>query len=401
MTPSYETGGAAGAPASGGAGSGTASGSGGFGFGNGGFGGTGYAGSVGTGAPEGGSPSGGSAPGGGSAGAPPVQPPSLPLLPLALRGATTIVSDPVRGRFYVAVGLGARAYSASIVTFDPDAGAVIADLPVTVNPDSLAISDDGSTLWAGLHESSSVLKIDTSGDVPVAVAEYSLPPTESPPYPHAAGPMVVLPGTTSSVAVSLHYDALSPSLAGVVVLDEGAARPLRLPSHTGASRLTRGPDGYLLGFNNLHTGFGMYAISVSADGLTQTEHANLITGFDTDIVYDTNLLFGSDGAVVGVSSPNFPILRRPLPVTGPVFPDVAAGVVWVLEGARSEADARPVSLVLVNLPTLEVLARTSFGTPVLTPRHFVRSSDGVFAFIADSYDAEGYTLESGVYWMRP
>lgn len=400
MRPSYGTG-AAGAPVSGSAGSGSTSGLGGIGFGNGGFGGSGFAGSIGTGAPAGGTASGGSAPTGGSAGAPPLQPPSGPLLPLALRGATTMVSDPVRSRLYVAIGSGARAYSSSIVTFDPDAGAVIADLPVTVNPDALAISDDGSTLWVGLHESSSVLKVDTSGDVPLAVAEYALPPTDFPPYPHHAGPMVVLPGTSSSLAVSLHYDALSPSLAGVVVLDDGIPRPQRLPSHTGASRLTNGPDGYLLGFNNLHTGFGVYSISVSGDGLTQTEHPNLIAGFTTDIVYESGLLFGTDGAVISLDFPESPFLLGRLPVLGQVFPDVAAGVVWVLGAPELPYEASSPTLTLVNLSTLEAIYTTVYGSPVVAPRHLVRSASGVFAFIADSYDADGYTLESGAYWMRP
>jgi hypothetical protein len=213
--------------------------------------------------------------------------------------------------------------------------------------------------------------------------------------------MVVLPGTTSSLAVSLHYDGLSPSLAGVVLLDEGVARPLRLPSHTGASRLTQGPEGYLLGFNNLHTGFGVYTITVSDDGLSQTEHPNLVAGFDTDITFDSGVLFGTDGAVISFSSPEFPLPRVPLPVTGQVFPHIATDAAWVLQEAEPQAEATLVSLVLVQLSTREVFDRTDFGTPVRAPRHFIRSANGVFAFIADSADAGGFELESGVYWMRP
>jgi hypothetical protein len=392
--PSYGTGGAnAPPPSSGSAGSSSTSGTGGFGFGDVGFGGSGFAGSVGTGAASGGS--------GGSSGAPPVDTPSAPLLPRTLTGATAIVSDPVRERFYVAVGANVLRSENSIVTLEPSSGAVLSEVPVSATPDSLAISDDGTTLWVGLHDASTVLKVDLSGEVPVPLVEYALPPTDAPPYPLAAGPMVVLPGTTSSLAVSLHYDGLSPSLAGVVVLDEGVARPLRLPSHTGASRLTRGPDGYLLGFNNLHTGFGVYTISVSADGLTQTEHANLVAGFDTDIVFDSGLLFGTDGAVISFSSPEFPLPLGRLPVTGQVFPHLATDAAWVLQEADPQAEATRVSLVLVQLATREVFGRTDFGTLVRRPRHFIRSANGVFAFIADPADATGFELDSGVHWMRP
>jgi len=31
----------------------------------------------------------------------------------------------------------------------------------------------------------------------------------------------------------------------------------------------------------------------------------------------------------------------------------------------------------------------------------VRSTSGVFAFIADTFGADGFTLESSLYWMRP
>jgi hypothetical protein len=365
-------------------------GSGDVGSGGSGFAGSGFAGSVGIGAPSTGS---------GGSSAPPVV--TAPLLPRTLPGATAIVSDPVRARFYVAVGADAPSLANSIVTLDPSSGTVLSEVPVWATPDTFAISDDGSTLWVGLHDASTVLKVDLSGEVPTPVAEYALPPTDFPPYAHAAGPMVVLPGTTSSLAVSLHYDGMSPSLAGVVVLDEGVARPLRLPSHTGASRLTRGPDGYLLGFNNLHTGFGVYTISVDADGLTQTEHPNLVAGFDTDIVFDSGLLFGTDGAVISFSSPEFPLPLEPLPVTGPVFPHLATDAAWVLQQADPQAEATLVSLVLVQLGTREVFDRTDFGTPVRAPRHFIRSANGVFAFIADSPRDTGFERESGVYWMRP
>lgn len=390
MTPASGSGGTAMVPVSGGGGSSSIGG--------------GLAGNAGVGGASGESAPGGEAgspASGGSSGAPPlIEPPSYPLLPRALPGATTIVSDPLRDRLYVAIGADAPAYASSVVAFDPSAGVVSAVLPVGATPDSLAVSDDGTTLWVGLHDSSSVLKADVSGDVPVAVVQYALPPSDSPPYPHHAGPMVVLPGTTSSLAVSLHYDGLSPSLAGVVVLDEGVARPRRLPSHTGASRLTRGPDGFLFGFNNLHGGFGLYSISVDSDGLAQTEHLNLVSGFDTDIVSDRGMLFATDGAIIGLGNPEYPIPLGQLPVAGQVFPDVVVNVVWVLQGPTSEYDPTPPALILVNLPTLEVIDTNYYGTPTVRPRHFVRSRSGVFAYVADYFDDEA-GVASGIHWMRP
>lgn len=327
--------------------------------------------------------------------------PDYPLLPIALPGATALASDPVRDRIYVAVGAGPHDFADSIVSFDPDEGSIVASVVTGGNPTSLAISDDGTTLWVGLHDRSSLLALDVSGEVPVIGTEYALPPSELPPYPLAAGPMVVLPGTTSSVAVSLHFDGVTPSLAGVVVLDEGVPRPRRLPSHTGASRLTLGPEGYLLGYNNLSTGFEMFTIAVSPEGLTQTAHQDLIAGFSTDIVYEDTWLFGTDGAVVRVTSPEYPLPLAALPVTGAIFPDMTVNVVWVLQAPQTEGDVTPVSLVLVSLPSRVVVDTNRYGSRLLAPRHFVRSTGGVFAFIADRLLGDGSLRESGVHWMRP
>lgn len=185
----------------------------------------------------------------------------------------------------------------------------------------------------------------------------------------------------------------------MVLLDDGVPRPLRLPGHTGASRLTRGPDGYLLGFNNLHGGFGVYSIAVSDDGLTQTEHPNLISGFETDIVYDDNQLFGTDGSRVSVANPESPLLLGQLPARGPVVPENLLGVAWVLEGATSHAYPAPLSLVLINLRGLTLLDTTPLATDVLMPRHFVRASGRALAFIADAPSSNGIDFESGVYLL--
>jgi len=382
---------AVGAGGAGRGGSGSGGSSGGFGMGGAGVAPSGGAGGI------GGSGSAGSASNGGSGGSA-IPDFDRPVLPSAFVGATAIANDPGRDRVYVAVGASAPDFANGILTFEPSTGSVVGATWVAGNPTSLAISADGTTLWVGLHDTSSVLEVDVSGLEPVVGSEYPLPPTEFPPYPHAAGPMVVLPGTTSSLAVSLHYDALSPSFAGVVLLDDGVPRPLRLPSHTGASRLALGPDGYLLGYNNLHTGFGMYSIAVSADGLTQTEHTNLIGGFATDIVYEDTRLFGTDGAVVGVTNPEFPLLLGHLPATGAVFPDTAAGVVWVL---REPQSTEHLALVLVDLRTLGLIDATEYLNQVMSPRNLVRSTGGVFVFIADTFGADGFTLESSVFWTRP
>jgi hypothetical protein len=313
-----------------------------------------------------------------------------------------MVADPLRERVYVAMGSTAPKFPNSIVLLDPSTTQMIMQTSVGPNPTSLTLSDDGSTLWVGLHDSSSVRKVDVSGAAALPGAEYVLPPGDYAPYPHAAGPMVVLSGTTSSLAVTLHIDNLSPSLVGVVLLDEGVARPQRLPSGSGASRLTRGPGSFLLGFNDMDGAFGMYSIAVSPEGLSQTEHRNLISGFETDITYDSNLLFATDGSIVDVSNPELPLAAGRLPVAGPVLPSVTAGLAWVLVGAQSHAYPAPLSLAVIELQTLGIVSSTVLGTEILLPRGLIRSASGVLAFIADDPEqtATGFEFTSGVYLLQ-
>lgn len=337
-----------------------------------------------------------SAPGGngGSGGSPAAPAPER--LSSVLPGATAVVSEPVGPRFFVALGASAPQYADHVVAFDVDAGAIVADAFVGGNPDALALSDDGTTLWVGLRERSSVLRVDVSQAL-LPVAEYPLPPGDGVSAP-AAGSLVLLPGSRSSLAISLHGRD-RPTFAGVVLLDEGEPRPLRLPGGTGAARLTRGPDGYLWGHDDAPG--SLYAIGVSADGLSQTEHPNLVSGVGATVVYDTNTLFGSDGSVIRVTNPDYPLLVGQLPATGLVVPDVAAGVAWVLEGARAGGEPARLSLVLVTLPTRERLGASVFDPPVASPRHFVRSRRRAFAFVADTPAGGGAPPESALYWMLP
>jgi hypothetical protein len=381
-------------------------GSGGTGSGGAGTGGAG--GTIGTGfIPTGGTSSGGGAGGSvgssGSGGTDVVTLPPLdqPTIYRRLPGATAIVASPTRDVIYVAVGPSGGDYADSIIVLDPISAEYIGGVRVGPNPDRLAISDDGTTLWAALHDRSSVLEIDVSSDV-VSLDEYVLPEGDFAPRAHAAGPMVLLPGTTDSLAVTLHVDDLSPSLVGVVLLDRGVARPTRLPGHTGASRLTRGPSGYLFGYNNLHGGFGFYVIDVSPEGLHQTEYSNLISGFETDITYADGFVFSTAGDVIDVREPAFPYHAGRLPYAGPVYPEVSAGNAWILSGAESHAYPADLQFAWVDLRTFQPRATALIGSEILMPRNLIRSNGGVFAFIADDPEQTetGFEFDSGVYLMR-
>jgi hypothetical protein len=176
--------------------------------------------------------------------------------------------------------------------------------------------------------------------------------------------MAALPGSNTSLAVSLHRWGVSPSFAGAVVLDDGVPRAMQTSGHTGAARLVAGPTGWLFGFNNLHTGFGFYAIKVAATGLTQTEHPGLINGFDTDIVYAANRVYATSGEVVDVSNPAAPVRAGKFGFVGVMAPRPAANRVFMISAGdsfdRTEARLRvldPGAFVQVTSAAITGLAQ--------------------------------------------
>ncbi len=231
-------------------------------------------------------------------GAPPVEPIVLDV------EARHLIADPAQGVFYATVGGAAAQYANSLVTIDPS-GVVLGSVFVGSDPWTMALSDDQSTLWVSLRGSYEIRRVDLSSGVQVRMEEHALPPDAWGDLAYA-GPMVALPNTTKSLGISLHREGVSPSYAGTIIVDDGVARAVKTAGHTGASRLTAGPDGWLFGFNNLHTGFGFYPLSVTASGVTSTEFDDLVSGFSTDITFAGDRVFATSGEVVDVSVPSAP-----------------------------------------------------------------------------------------------
>lgn len=241
--------------------------------------------------------------------------------PLANIVPAHVLADRERELLYVTVRGDAPEHPNELVVIDPQLLEVVDTMFVGSNPGTLALSDDGTTLWVGLDGSHEIARVNLETTPPTVEDSFVLPPGDWGDLAQA-GPMVVLPGTSDSVAVSLHRPDVSPSFAGVAILDDGIPRPDQTPGHTGASRLTGGPPGWLFGYNNLHTGYGFYAIEVLANGPTQTEHSDLIAGFGTDIVYADGRVYATSGEIVDVSNPGQPIPAGEFPFAGLVIPQL-------------------------------------------------------------------------------
>ncbi|SDF90676.1 beta strand repeat-containing protein [Terriglobus roseus] len=134
-----------------------------------------------------------------------------------------MVKHPTNGLLYVSVpGSAGPPYGNTVVSVDPATGTFGKPILVGSEPNKLAISSDGTTMWVGLDGVSAVQKVDlTTGTLGMqfslggGVGTYSYTPVV-----HA---IAVLPGTTNSVAISA---LASPYLYEdyLTIYDNGVAR---------------------------------------------------------------------------------------------------------------------------------------------------------------------------------
>jgi hypothetical protein len=132
--------------------------------------------------------------------------------------------NPLNKLLYVSVPSSAGApYGNSVVSVDPETGALGTPIPVGSEPGQLAISSDGTTLWVGLDGASAIRKVDlTTG---TAGMQFSLSNNSGiyayPPIVHA---IAVLPGSSNSIVVSsaLNQYTYEDMLQ---IFDSGVPRP--------------------------------------------------------------------------------------------------------------------------------------------------------------------------------
>jgi uncharacterized repeat protein (TIGR01451 family) len=116
--------------------------------------------------------------------------------------SNSMVYNPANGLFYLSIPSSAGTlYGNSVVSVDPATGALGRPIPVGSEPNRLAISSDGTTLWVGLDGASAVREVNlTTGTAGLQFGLggnsgiYANPPT--------ALALAVLPGSPNSVIAS-------------------------------------------------------------------------------------------------------------------------------------------------------------------------------------------------------
>jgi hypothetical protein len=232
------------------------------------------------------------------------------VLPIAARH---LVHDPLRNAIYATVATDAPTLPGTIAIIDTVSFAMRGTVTVGREPNHLALSDDGSTLWVGVDGDHAIQRLDLR-----ASSLAPGPPVSLPRAPNGgatmAGTMVVLPGTTASVAIAL-VQPYDPPQVRVAILDDGVARRTT-PAFPAPSRITSGPPGWLFGYDDRTNGEWFFTIRIATTALMQTERRGLLSGSYADLVYADDRVYAGYGQVLDVRDPERPTPVGTLPTAG-------------------------------------------------------------------------------------
>jgi len=205
--------------------------------------------------------------------------------------ARWLTVDPGSGRFFVTVPGSVATYGNTVSEIDPNTGSVLTSVFVGSEPSVAEVSDDGQYLYVGIDGAQAVRRVDLPSLTPGL--QFSLGALQ-------VEELHVMPAHPHTVAVSRRNPGSSPSNSGLVIYDDGVARPLMGPGHTGSNTFGWIRDATaIFGFNFESTEFGLRRVNVGPEGATEVwVQSGLIDGFFGRIQVVGDQIYGGDGSVV-------------------------------------------------------------------------------------------------------
>ena len=264
-----------------------------------------------------------------------------------------LVADPVSGTLWAPLGR-LNANPNAVVSINPATGDVGTPIALAGTPSAVAISDDGTTLYAALPSLGAYQRVDLAASAAGPV--YTLPPNGLDPdfYPLS---LAVQPGHPGTVALSrLSQFPGDNGEDGPYVYDDGVRRPNGQPLAVGSRLLWSSPD-RLLTSPDFDT-HGISELAVDAQGLTKLGTFRFDAPFNTILLQAGDRLYGDNGLVLDAVSVT-KMGTFPLPAVdsqdtniGPAI-DLAARRVYFV---RSFGSQGTVHLLAFDLDTYALLA---------------------------------------------
>ena len=254
--------------------------------------------------------------------------------------SNNMVFNPVNGLAYLSIpSTGSTVTGNSIVSMDPATGALGTPVFVGSEPGVMAVSDNGKTLWVALNGTVAIRKVDLVNNV--AGAQYSTAALGN----AAATAVLVLPGTTDSVAVTNSsnlglYDAgvlrgSTVSVNGVYALQADSSRTeLYAAGSNALQNYTYSTNGLTAKASNTTNN---YSNSVTSSTFDEAQLANGKVFTDFGKVYDAE-----SSGLLGSFTQGTTVL------VGPTLYDAALSQVYVLSNGTSNGYSNYTQVSLFN-----------------------------------------------------
>jgi DNA-binding beta-propeller fold protein YncE len=307
-----------------------------------------------------------------------------------------LLANPVTGELLASTPGTAPVEPNSVVRLDPVTGDLLGAIFVGSSPGTLAVSDDGETLYVALDGAFSVRRVDLA----TGTAGATFPLGEDRFFgPFRTEDIEVAPGNPDRIVAALTRPA-SPRHAGVAVFDDGVKRPLMTRDHTGSNRIEFTDDPTrVIGYNNETTEWGVRHINIGPGGATEgTVARRVINGFRVDIEYHRGLIYATSGVVVDPSTltaiGTYPVSREPVGVVA----DADAGLVFFLSFDGIEIfDLEAFTLIeTLPIPGLRVPAGSTSLVSWGTGRLAFNTPSSVFLVDANPPDEDGDGVTDGL-----
>jgi uncharacterized repeat protein (TIGR01451 family) len=244
--------------------------------------------------------------------------------------ANALVYNPATQLLYASVpSSGGAALGNSIVPIDPYTGNLGTPIFVGSEPNKLALSSDGSTLWVSLDGAAAIREVDLNAGT--AGLQFSLgggTGIYNPPY--TAQALAVMPGFPNTIAVATPVAYLYSST--VTIYDSGVPR---INSATGTTQCCSGITGLAFdptGASLYEAGSGYGVATVDSTGITSSTLLNASVSTNA-LVVDSGQAYLTTGVVLDANTGTQLGVFSVSPgqnANGPVAPDSVIGEAFIL-----------------------------------------------------------------------
>src|SRR6185369_805867 len=200
-----------------------------------------------------------------------------------------LVYSPLTGKIYATVPSSAGSSGNSIKSIDPATGVIESSTFVGSEPNKLAISDDGHSMYVSLDGAAAVRRFDAQTHIPGLQFTLGQDPLFGGRF--FAGELAVAPANPDVLAIA-RSRGFGPSSSGVAVFDNGVPRTNAGSSSDFIAFSASGSKLYGTGAS----GTGLQTLTIDASGVTVSSTTALASG--ARIKFSNGLIFTSTGQVI-------------------------------------------------------------------------------------------------------